>query len=116
MIQFFSAAWKIYAEDLLVFRIMFFNLGLTIAGLSIVEAHSMGTGAVADGASFSMLLGLMTLGALLICVSLTDTKRLASICAWLKTGDFWLIFAAIAVVTLSVHITTAIKFWRTNDP
>jgi len=93
---------------------MFFNLGLFIAALPIV-AFVTGTATEVNDGSFYILLGLLfAFGAFLLYVSLLGTKRLMSFSAGLMVGDLWAILAILAIVTLSVPITLAIKMWRTR--
>ena len=114
MVQTLSDAWKCLSEDLLVFRVMFFNLGLLIAALPVV-AFTTGTATEVNDGSFYILLGLLfALGTFLLYVAARGTKRLMSFSAWLVIGDLWIILAILALVTFSVPIALAIRMWRTR--
>lgn len=114
MIQRLSAAWVGLSEDLLVFRVMFFNLGLLVAALPIA-AFVTGTATEVNDGSFYVVLGLLfAFGAFLLYVATLGTKRLMSFSAWLVVDDILVIPAILALVTLAVPITIAIKTWRTR--
>ena len=107
-------AWKRLSEDLLVFRVMFFNLGVFIAALPIV-AFATGTAAEVNDGAFYVLLGLLfAFGTYLLHVSVHGSKRLMTFSAWLVIGDLWAISAVLAILSLSVPITLAIRMWRTR--
>lgn len=112
MIKALANIWTRLSEDLLVFRVMFFNLGVFIAALPVV-AFATGTATEVNDGSFYILLGLLFAGgAYLLYVATAGTERqLSDVGAGLALSEIW---AILALVTLSVPITLAIKWWRSS--
>lgn len=112
MIKTLANIWTRLSEDLLVFRVMFFNLGVFIIALPVI-AFATGTATEVNDGSFYILLGLLFAGgAYLLYVAAVGTDRqLSNVGAGVALGDIW---AVIALVTFSVPITLAIKWWRSS--
>ena len=112
MIKTLATLWARLSEDLLIFRVMFFNLGVFIAALPVI-AFATGTALEVNDGSFYILLGLLFAGGtyLLYVASLGTDRQLSNVGAGVALGEIW---AILALVTLSVPITLAIKWWRSH--
>ena len=112
MIKTLANIWTRLSEDLLVFRVMFFNLGVFITALPVI-AFATGTATEINDGSFYILLGLLFAGGtyLLYVATVGTERQLSNVGTGVALGELW---AILALVTLSVPITLAIKWWRSH--
>lgn len=110
--KFISYLWKNVTEDDLVFRVMFFNLGMVFCVLPIIAFATGTTAEVNDGAFYVVLALLFGLGSLLIYAATIGSKKLLrDLAVGAGSGVAELLVIA-AFLTLSVPITCLIRYWR----
>jgi hypothetical protein len=109
-VKFLSALWKSLTEDDLVFRVMFFNLGLFFCALPVIAVATGTAAEVNDGAFDVILFLLLGAGLFLIHAAIKGTeKRISDLAAAAGVGEVWVVMA---LLTLSFLIAFLIRRWR----